>query len=474
MSRHVIVSSVVVATAALLGAAALAGTLTPNEQLGKSIFFDERLSINMNQSCATCHAPEVGWTGPDAAINAHGSVYEGSIPGRFGDRKPPASSYATLSPILHLEKGLWVGGNFWDGRATGYLLGNPAADQARGPFLNPVEQALPDSACVVYRVCQGVGYPVSFEEVWGEGACDITWPADVEVVCATEGVLVGLSEADRTRSDEAYGRIALSIAAYEDSPEVNAYSSKWDLSRMGSSARLTKQEHLGFALFQGKGKCKKCHVSQGRDAAFTDFTFDNLGLPKNPENPVYDTNPAFVDLGLGAFLQKEGYPPEVYEPELGKVKVPTVRNVGKRPDAGLVKAYGHNGYFKTLKGIVHFYNTRDVLPVCPGPYTEAEALAAGCWPEPEVPMNVHTSELGNLGLTSEEEDAIVAFLEALSDGFEPEPGGARDPGPRPRRGRLRDPTDDASAAPRGCLPSHCLVVAGCGRDLPIEAVHAIA
>jgi len=419
MSRHVIVSSVVVVvTAALLGAPALAGTLTPEEQLGKSIFFDVRLSINMNQSCATCHASAVGWTGPDSAINAHGAVYEGSIPGRFGDRKPPASSYATLSPILHLEKGIWIGGNFWDGRATGYKLGNPAADQAQGPFLNPVEQALPDSACVVYRVCEGVGYPVSFEEVWGGEACDIAWPADVETVCATEGVTVALSDADRERSNTAYDRIALSIAAFEDSAEVNAFSSKWDRSRVDPPVVLTKQERLGFALFQGKGKCKKCHTTQGPQPAFTDFTFDNLGLPKNPGNPVYATNPAFVDLGLGAFLQSVGYPPEVYEPELGKVKVPTVRNVGKRPDAGLVKAYGHNGYFKTLKGIVHFYNTRDVLPTCPGDYTEAEALAANCWPPPEVAMNVNTSELGNLGLTSEEEDAIVAFMEALSDGFE--------------------------------------------------------
>ena len=83
----------------------------------------------------------------------------------------------------------------------------------------------------------------------------------------------------------------------------------------------------------------------------------------------------------------------------------------------IVKAFGHNGYFKTLAGIVHFYNTRDVLPVCPGPYTEAQALAAGCWPEPEVAANMNTAELGDLGLTAAEEAMIVAFLNMLSDGF---------------------------------------------------------
>ncbi len=395
--------------------------LTPLEQLGKSIFFDENLSINQNQSCASCHGPEVGFTGPESLINAHGVVYEGSILGRFGDRKPPSAAYATLSPIFHQDKdGLFEGGNFWDGRATGEKLGNPAADQAQGPFLNPVEQALPDSACVVYRVCNPVipgDYPVSFETVWGAGSCSIAWPADVAVVCATEGATVGLSSTDRTTSDMAYDYIALAIAAYEDSPEVNAFSSKYDQT-FGGKVKLSKEEQRGYALFRGKGMCHRCHPANGQEALFTDFTFDNLGVPQNPENPA-GVAPAFVDPGLGGFLMNAGYPEEVYEAEWGKQKVPTLRNVDLRPDEGFVKAYTHNGYFKTLEGIVHFYNTRDVKPECPGAYTEAEALAANCWPVPEVVENVNTDELGDLGLTADEEAAIVAFLKALSDGYVP-------------------------------------------------------
>jgi cytochrome c peroxidase len=395
--------------------------LTPNEQLGKSIFFDENLSINQNQSCATCHAPEVGWTGPDSDINAQGAVYEGSIPDRFGDRKPPSSAYATLSPVFHTDKrGLFVGGNFWDGRATGEKLGNPAADQAQGPFLNPVEQALPDSACVVWRVCNPVttvDYPVAFEEVWGAGACDIEWPADVATVCATEGTTVDLSEADRGKSDTAYDRIALSIAAYEDSPEVNAFTSKFDYRKNGIT-KLNKLEQKGFALFKGKGKCRLCHISSDRNPFFTDFTFDNLGIPQNPENPA-NIAPDFVDPGLGGFLKNAGSDEDVYMAEWGKHKVPTLRNVDLRPNETFVKAYGHNGYFKSLESIVHFYNTRDVKPECPGPYTEAQALAENCWPASEVSENVNTDELGDLGLTPEEEAAIVAFLRTLSDGFVP-------------------------------------------------------
>jgi cytochrome c peroxidase len=362
-----------------------ASALTPNEQLGKFIFFDEMLSINGNQSCATCHAPEAGWTGPDAFINAHGAVYEGSIPGAFGDRKPPSSAYATQSPILHVnKKGLFIGGNFWDGRATGEKLGNPAADQAQGPFLNPKEQALDEPADVVGKVCAS-SYGDLFRQVWGTDACDIV--------------------------NTAYDYIGLSIAAYEASPEVNAFTSKYDWS-LKYMATLTKQERKGFALFQGKGKCAKCHISSGPQPLFTDYTFDNLGVPKNTENPVYDYNPSFIDLGLGGFLASRLDYLNFADANYGKQKVPTLRNVAKgscETEPGnpscIVKAYGHNGYFKSLADIVHFYNTRD---------RDVEA-----WDPPEVSENVNTAELGNLGLTSAEEDAIVAFLTTLSDGYTP-------------------------------------------------------
>ncbi len=391
--------------------------LAPVEALGKAIFFDENLSLNRNQSCATCHAPEAGWVGAKNIFNEAGSVYEGSIAGAFGDRKPPSAAYATTSPIFHYDEkaGLWVGGNFWDGRATGNRLGNPAADQAQGPFLNPVEQALSDSACVVYRVCMA-DYPVDMTEVY-PGACNITWPAGTDTACGVEGSVIGLSPGDRATSNMAYDSIALAIAAYEDSREANAYSSKFD-AVYDKQAKMTKLEKKGYNIFRGKGKCSLCHLDKGADPLFTDYTFDNLGIPKNPENPVYQGNPDFVDPGLGGFLMNSGYDEEIYEAEWGKHKVPTLRNVALAPD-GVVKAYGHNGYFKSLYGIVHFYNTRDILPECPGDYTEAEALAANCWPAPEVMENMNTAELGNLRLTYAEEMALVAFLEMLDDGYLP-------------------------------------------------------
>jgi cytochrome c peroxidase len=403
-----------------------AQALTPVEQLGKSIFFDKNLSLKKNQSCASCHDPKVGFTGPNPAINRKGSVYPGSIKIRFGNRKPPTAAYATPSSILHyiVEDGdaLFIGGNFWDGRATGEKLGNPAADQAQGPFLNPVEQALPDPACVVYRVCTAntpSQYSVAFEEVY-PGACDIKWPGGVDRSC-NSSEMVDLSPSDRDKVNGAYDQIGLAVAAYEASSEVNQYSSKFD-AYLSGQAQLTAEEEQGLSVFAGKGLCAACHVldpqENGAPALFTDYTFDNLGVPKNPDNPVYRVEPYFVDYGLGAFLETRPDYEAFVDANDGKQKVPTLRNVDQRPGNGFTKAYMHNGYFKTLEGVVNFYNTRDVKPACPDPLTtEAEALAQGCWPAPEVAANVNTDELGNLGLTPEEEAALVAFMKTLSDGY---------------------------------------------------------
>ena len=403
---------------------ALQGELPFSEELaelGDEIFDDRNLSLRKNQACNSCHLAEWGFTGPDPAINAAGAVYAGSIPSRFGDRWPPSSAYSTLSPVLKYVReagGLFVGGNFWDGRATGELLGNAAADQAQGPFLNPVEQALPDAACVVYRVSVAA-YASEYVELWGSNILTIAFPGNTDELCGTEGTTVPLSPADRAKVYTEYGNIAIAIAVYEQSH--NLFSSKFDAVRRGQY-KFSPEEQQGFALFQGKGKCARCHVSSGQQPAFTDHEYDNLGLPKNPQNPIYMTNPSFVDVGLGGFLASRPEWAALAPSQMGKMRVPTLRNVDLRPYVGAVKAYGHNGVFKSLEEIVHFYNTRDVLPQCA---LDAPRAAWGvfCWPAAEFEANVNRTELGNLGLTAEEEAAIVAFLRTLSDGFILQSGG---------------------------------------------------
>ncbi len=361
-------------------------SLTPIELLGKNLFFDIQLSTPSGVSCSSCHSPETGFTGPDSDINTHGAVYEGAIYTRFTARAPPSAAYAGESPVLYFNetKSQWIGGMFFDGRATGWTLGDPLAEQAQGPFLNPLEQNIPNKEVVVFKVSLS-NYTNLFEEVWGKGSLN--------------------------NVDGAYDKIAMSIAAYERSSEVNLFTSKYD-AYLADKTQLTQEEAQGLKLFQGKGLCDSCHPSEptssGELPVFTDYTYWNLGIPKNPENPFYNIssefNPDganFTDLGLGSFLKNASYPPAVYEPALGTFKVPTLRNVDLRPTSEFVKSYGHNGYFKSLKEIVHFYNTRDVA----------------IWPEPEVSDNLALMNMGNLGLTLNEETAIVTFLKTLSDGY---------------------------------------------------------
>jgi cytochrome c peroxidase len=296
-----------------------------------------------------------------------------------------------------------VGGTFWDGRATGWRLGDPLAEQALGPFLNPVEQNMPSAAAVCEAVAASE-YAGLFEEVWGAGSLDCG-----DGVAAT------------------YDRIGRSISAYERSTEVSPFTSKYDYYLAGL-AKLSPAEARGLALFEGKAKCANCHTSRpgrnGEPPLFTDFRYDNIGVPRNPDNPWY-TMPAefnrdgvkWVDPGLAEFLAGVPQYAMYAKDNLGKHRAPTVRNVDVRPTPSYVKAFGHNGYFKSLEAVVHFYNTRDVLPAADK--VKDPKPGVNCWPAPEVRENLNTTELGNLGLTAEEEAAVVAFLKALSDGYQP-------------------------------------------------------
>lgn len=418
------------------------------ELLGKLLLYDKQLSVYRNEACTFCHMPETGFTGPVSELNRTTGAYPGSLRTRFSDRKPQTHAYAPLSPVLHYNRGQGdlVGGNFWDMRATGRRLGNPAAEQAQGPPTNPVEMGLPDIACFVYRASQRP-YRALFESVWGQQTFAIAWPSDVEQVCnrpgppsAADPLPVHLGPVDRGLAATTFDQMAQSIAGYEASAEVTAFSSKYDAVLAGK-AKFTPQEETGYDLFRGKAQCNSCHRDggPGEDPLFTDFTASNIGTPANPRLPYYAegqpdafgyvANPAgasFVDGGVGTFLTRghvlsQPSPVDARWAPLapanqGRIQVPTLRNVDQRPNPDFVKAYGHNGYFKSLKSIVHFYNTRDVLPRCQ-PHDSGEGTT--CWPAPETTDNMNTSKLGRLGLTDADEDAIVGFMQTLTDGFMP-------------------------------------------------------
>ena len=335
---------------------------TAKERLGKRLFFDESLSSPPGQSCSTCHEPHVAFADPEKEL----PVSRGARPGLYGKRNDMPVSYAAFVPPLHLdeEEGIWVGGLFWDGRV------DTLAEQAKLPPITPFEMANADEAEVVKRL-RALEYAGLFEEVYGEGSLD-----DAEA---------------------AYGHMADALEAYQKTSEVNPFTSRYDHWLRGEG-ELNDQELRGLQLFEAedKGNCAACHPSRpeedGSPPLFTDFTYDNLGTPRNPENPFYAMAPEINPDGFD--FVDEGLAETVNDPaQRGKFRVPTLRNVE------VTGPYMHNGVFKTLFESVSFYNTRDVAP----------------WPAPEVDENVNTEELGDLGLSPSEIEDIVAFLRTLTD-----------------------------------------------------------
>jgi cytochrome c peroxidase len=430
--------------------------------LGRIEIFDKSLSVNGNVACTSCHDPATGFTGASSLWNETIVASPGSVPitnatnggpnYRISARKPQAYPYMAFAPILHYNATQqdFYGGNFWDLRATGLRLGNPAAEQAQGPPLNPLEMGWPDSACLVYKLSQS-SYAPFFEKVWGATSFAITWPSNVQQICSMPGPApstnpVQLSAADRATSNSAFDHFAQAIAQEESSSDESSFTSKFDAYLAGST-QLSSHEMNGYKLFNGKAGCNQCHLSgtatsQGdpgtaADAAplFTDFTTNNIGIPRNmalpwycestPDQYGYTANPAgfnSTDDGLGTILAASTNPAwqALAGKFMGKFQTPTLRNVDMRPYPTFVKAYMHNGYLKSLKEVVHFYNTSQTLPRC---QQGSAGEKTTCWPEPEVPQNLNTTQLGNLHLSGEEEDDIVAFLQTLTDGwFNPSTG----------------------------------------------------
>src|SRR5947208_3811133 len=445
------------------------------ETLGEPMNYDRRISPNRNQACSSCHMPYAAFSGPIPSVNLTMIAYPGTAHFRAGKRSAQRYTYSPFFPVLQYnqEQGLFFGGNFWDSRATGYLLRNPDAQQAQGPPVDTQEMGFPDTACVAFRLSQAVYRPL-FEEVWGKGSFAISFPPNTAEICATPGgaavfggsaTPIALSPGDRTRANTVYDHWGQSIDAYEQSVQVSAFSSKFDAFLAGKYT-FTANEMAGYKLFDGKGNCNSCHLDArsttltpdqtdtgnqpGGAPVFTCFGSANEGLPLNPRDAFYyQTTPdsfgftgnplgfGYRDLGMGTFL-RSGFGsapnPNVswrkFAPSVdGQFQVASTRNVAmtppqcpttEAPGPYFQKEFFHNGYIKSLKQLVHFYNTRDVFPfdVTSGHCPAGKPEKVDCWPRPEVP-STSTIDMttGKLGLTDQEENQIVAFLRTLTDGF---------------------------------------------------------
>jgi cytochrome c peroxidase len=452
-----------------------------NVLLGKVLNFDLNMSPFQNRACGFCHMPYAGFSGPIPSVNLTMVAYPGSFQFRAGKRTAQRYTYAPNFPVLNFNEtqGGFFGGNFWDSRATGYLLGSADEEQAQHPPVDTQEHAFPDTACVAFRLTTAV-YKPFFIRIWGDVIDNINFPADTKQICdipggaqvfGTNTMPIQLSPADRAKANDIYDHWGQSLDQYEASPDVSAFSSKFDAFLHGS-ATLTADEMAGYNLFRGKANCNSCHLD-GRSTAptppppegtapnsqdtgvaantrplFTCFGSINLGVPLNPRDAIYyqntpdffgfTANPfgfAFRDLGLGTFLRSgPGAAPSPNDSWTqfapitdGRMQVSTARDVAmtppqcpttEAPGPYFQKEFFHNGYIKSLKQLVHFYNTRDVFAFnvtsghCPAGKTEK----VDCWPMPEVKNNLNMT-LGRLGLSDTEENQIVAFLQTLTDGF---------------------------------------------------------
>jgi cytochrome c peroxidase len=327
--------------------------------LGKQIFFDKNLSNPIGQACASCHAPEKGFSDSQnqaISVGANGTS--------FSNRNAPNLSYNVFAPtqFYNSTDETYIGGFFYDGRSPNLQ------EQMLHPFIGSSEMNNGSIANVIVKIKNAI-YFSEIKKIYG----------------------------NQTSDSEIFSAVADAVTKYQTSREVNSFTSKFDYYSK-QLVTFTEDEKQGLKLFQGKGKCAQCHVLDEDPTTgkilFTDFSYDNLGIPRNNSNPFYNqtSNPAgnaYVDLGIGIIKNEPQHN--------GKFKVPSLRN------SAISAPYYHNGSIATLKEAIHFYNVRD--------------LNTGEFGAPEYNQNVNTTELGNLGLTEKEELQIEIFINTLTDHY---------------------------------------------------------
>ncbi|MBU0923836.1 c-type cytochrome [bacterium] len=339
------------------------------EALGQILFFDKNLSQNRTQSCATCHNPNSAFV-DDRSNGISKMASLGDDNKSLGDRQAPTASYAKFSPNFHFDekKQKYIGGQFWDGRAA------TLEEQAGGPPLNPIEMGMANKKEVINRIKENDLYVSSFKNLYGEDILN--------------------------DEKKAYDALTQIIASFERTDEFSPFDSKYDKYLKGEYD-LTALEDLGKSLFfsNNNNSCASCHVLKGEDKkgeTFTNYEFHNIGTPSNlklrAKNGVKD-----IDKGL------LNNPSVTDEKQMGKYKVPTLRNVA------VTAPYMHNGVFSDLRTVVEFYdkyNNKDRT-------INKETNKA--WDEPEVKDTISLKELKAKELSDRKVEALVAFMELLTD-----------------------------------------------------------
>lgn len=362
------------------------GDLSSIAALGEKIFKDASLSASGKQSCASCHDP----ANAHAQSNSLSVQLGGANLDQPGFRAVPSLRYLNQTPSFFFAKdGTPTGGFDRDGRAQSLM------EQAERPFLAPHEMANASKADMVDKLKRAT-YAADFQRVFGN---DIF-----------------------ARPEDAFSRAVFALQQYQkEDPEFHPFDSKYDLFLAGK-AKLTDAEMRGLALFNNsqKGNCAACHTStKGADGSaplFTDFTYDNLGVPRNTEIPA-TADPSYFDLGLCGPDRTD----LTSRADLcGAFKVPTLRNVATR------KVFFHNGRFKNLRDALGFYVRRDTNPEEWYPVGPDGTVQKFNDLPPAYRGNVNTSEVPYNrqpgmapALSAEEIEDVIQFLGTLTDGYKP-------------------------------------------------------
>jgi cytochrome c peroxidase len=352
--------------------------------LGRTIFFDPRLSVPEGTSCASCHDPKRAFAGNHGSTNG---VALGSRPKHFAKRNTPSVLYLRFIPKFHLhweEDAPLVGayaGFFWDGRVDSIV------DLVKQPLLNPDEMNAGDAGRIAATIGAGP-YATDFRREFG-------------------------SALDGQAPDAALKALGDAVNAYLLSPEMSPFSSRYDDYIRGNE-QLTPLEAQGLKLFKdpAKGACAGCHRVNDRSpdpkgSLFTDYEFDAVGAPRNRVLPATH-DPKYFDLGL-CERKDDDYKAKTEE-FCGKFRTPSLRNVAAR------QSFMHNGVFSKLRDVVAFYATRDTNPerwYKSGVFDDIPTQYRGNVNVDKAPYNRRRG--GAPALDDHEIDAIVAFLGTLTD-----------------------------------------------------------
>lgn len=325
-------------------------------ELGRQLFFEKKLSDPDGQACSVCHSPRTAFSDP-----FHETISEGMLDGFFVARNSPSLTYCRYIPALRKDPltGEYYGGLFWDGRS------NSLEHQLSGPFFNVAEMNNADTATLIRDLRKGEDFN-TLKKIYG-----------------------------RVKSDKAaYEALIDALAAFERSDYLHAFTSKFD-NVMAGRDRFDESEQRGWELFKGKAMCNQCHSVEPNamdgKILFSDFSYHNLGVPRNEQNPYYSTdirvNPAqreAVDLGLGAVVGDAQ--------QNGKFRTPTLRNVME------TAPYFHNGWAKDIQIAVDFVLEHHMNGTLP-----------------EVSHTVESRFTGRIALSPEEKSDLIAFLSTLTD-----------------------------------------------------------